>query len=76
MSVNDATADLKKRTDLYDDKEATEYTNLSARTLWQLRANRLIAFIKLGRKIYYEKADLDAYIASQRREVLKRKGQS
>jgi hypothetical protein len=56
---------------LYD-AEAAEYLGLKSTTLRDWRARRRVPqppYHKLGGKVYYSTADLDAFICSQRIEV-------
>ncbi|OQX03566.1 MAG: hypothetical protein BWK73_39130 [Thiothrix lacustris] len=48
-------------------EQAAQYLNVSERQLQLDRTTkRLIPYIKVGRLVRYSKADLDAYIQSQR----------
>lgn len=50
-------------------KEAAIYLGVAAQTLnrWRMKAGEGPPFVKLGRRVVYERADLDAFLAQQRR---------
>lgn len=53
----------------FNNEEAAEYLGLKPGTLHVWRCTKhspAPAYIKMGRKVYYLKRDLDAYIESQR----------
>lgn len=52
---------------LLDEREAATRLRISARGLWQLRADREIAFVKIGARILYRPRDLEAFIERKRR---------
>ena len=49
-------------------KEAIDYLHISERTMCQLTAERQISYIQYtpGGKMFFQQADLDAWIASKR----------
>ena len=53
----------------YTREEAARYLKVSRSLLDRACARREIAFVRLGRRSYYSRADLDAYVASRRVEV-------
>lgn len=57
----------KERPRLMDEREASRYLGVSPRSLWQLRKDRKIAFVPIGGRVLYDPADLEAFIAQQRR---------
>ena len=52
---------------LLDEREAARRLRISPRGLWQLRADRMIAFVKIGGRILYRPSDLEAFIDRQTR---------
>jgi len=56
--------------DKLDTEEAAEYLGLAPETLatWRCRKTQEIPFYKLGRRVKYLKADLDAWLESHRVE--------
>lgn len=51
---------------LLTSKQAAELLGISTRTLWRLQAAKEIAYIKLGKSVRFDPADLAAYIQSQK----------
>jgi len=52
---------------LFNTKEAAEYLNLKAQTLQNFRFNnRPPDYVKIGRRIMYEKSALDRFIEANR----------
>lgn len=51
-------------------REAGEYLGVAAQTLnrWRMNPNDGPPFVKLGRRVVYERADLDAWLAANRRK--------
>lgn len=43
-------------------EEASQYLNLAKQTIYGLTSKRLIPFIKKGKKLYFVKADLEAWL--------------
>ena len=54
---------------LYDYREAAYYLGDTERHLRQLWQERRIATVKVGRKVRFKRADLDAYIEANRVEA-------
>ena len=54
---------------LYDKQQAADYLEVTPRYIDRLWAERRLAGYKWGRKIRFEKADLDAFKASGRVEA-------
>lgn len=54
--------------DLMTAEEAAEYLNVEVQTLavWRCHKTYDLPYIKVGRRIRYRKADLDAWIESRR----------
>ncbi|MBS2100991.1 helix-turn-helix domain-containing protein [Carboxylicivirga linearis] len=48
----------------YVTEEVCKLLNVSRRTLQTMRDNKVIAFKKTGRKIYYKASDIEAYLES------------
>ena len=44
--------------------EAANFLNLAPQTLYGFTSNRTIPFIKKGKKLYFKKEDLEAWLAS------------
>jgi excisionase family DNA binding protein len=59
---------MNHRTGLLDTAQAAERLGLAKRTLENKRVSGIepIPFVKLGRKVLYDPADLDAYVAARR----------
>lgn len=57
VSKNDGFKDRWYVTD-----EVCKLLNVSKRTLQSMRDNKLIAYKKAGRKIYYKASDIEAYL--------------
>ena len=55
---------------LLTESEAAKYLRVSARSLFTLRKERKVAPTPVGRKVFYTKADLDAYLDRQRQTVI------
>ncbi len=47
---------------LLSEADAAKYLSICPRTLWGLRASGEIAFLRVGRSIRYDLADLQAFI--------------
>jgi excisionase family DNA binding protein len=43
-------------------REAAEYLGVSCPTIYDWKAQRILAYVKLGRKLMFRKSDLDEYI--------------
>jgi len=54
---------------LLDDSQATQYLTLAPGTLsvWRSTGRYTIPFIKVGRRVRYRRADLDAWLESRTR---------
>lgn len=48
----------------YVTEEVCKLLNVSRRTLQTMRDNKVIAFKKTGRKIYYKASEIEAYLES------------
>ena len=57
------------RTHLLTVEEAAERLGTSVRFIRRLRAERRLPFVKLGRHLRVDTADLDAFVASCREDV-------
>ena len=44
------------------EEQVMEMLNLAQITLWRLRKEKKIAFYKIGKKIYYDPKDVDAFL--------------
>lgn len=55
--------------DLIDIDEAASLLHVKRASLFRYNMRRKLPFYKLGRKVYYDKADLLAFIESQRVEA-------
>ncbi len=51
--------------DLLTRQEAMDYLRISKRTLDNLMRKRDIPFIKIGKKVLFRKADIDAWLESK-----------
>ena len=49
-------------------REAASYVDLSPHYMYKLTSNRKIAHYKTGKRLYFLKADLDAYLLQNRVE--------
>lgn len=47
--------------------KASEYLNLAPQTLYGFTSNRTIPFFKKGKKLYFQKSDLDKWLAEGRK---------
>jgi excisionase family DNA binding protein len=58
---------ISNSADLLSDKEATEYLGLADGTLavWRCNGRYQIPFIKIGTKVRYRRAQLDAWLESR-----------
>lgn len=56
--------------DLLDDKAAAAMLDVSPGTLsvWRSTGRYALPFVKIGRKVRYRRADLDAWLAARYRE--------
>lgn len=64
--------DIVNRTrDMLDERQAAEYLTLSAGTLsvWRSTGRYKIPFVKVGRRVRYRRADLDAWLDSRTRST-------
>lgn len=57
------------KTRLLNVKEAAEYTGLKPGTFYNLICRREIPYVKLRRRVFFEKADLDLWIDRSKVEV-------
>lgn len=48
-------------------KEASNFLSLAPQTLYGFTSNRTIPFIKRGKKLYFQKSDLDKWLAEGRK---------
>ena len=57
--------------DLLDDKAAAAILDVSPGTLsvWRSTGRYALPFLKIGRKVRYRRADLDAWLAARLRET-------
>ena len=55
-----------KRENLTND-EAAKYLRISKETLWRLRATGKLSYYRVGGKLIFDRAELDAYLESCRR---------
>ena len=57
--------------DLLDDKAAAAHLQVSPGTLsvWRSTGRYNLPFLKIGRKVRYRRADLDAWLAARYRET-------
>ena len=55
--------------DLLDESEAAQYLTLASGTLsvWRSTGRYSIPFVKVGRRVRYRRADLDAWLESRTR---------
>jgi len=58
-----------EREQLLDTNELCALLKISKSTLQRMRSNYRIGYIKSGRKIYYRKGDVTAYLDSRRHEA-------
>lgn len=68
------TNDTKSR--LFRTDDAASYLEIGRRTLQELVTNREIGFIKIGRSIRFDRADLDQFIDARRVQAKGWKGGS
>jgi len=59
----------KDREQLLDTYELCQYLKISPSTAQRMRKNYKISFIKSGRKIYYYKVDIEAFLNRRRCEA-------
>ena len=65
---------LIKETDsdkLFSIKEASIYLNLAPQTIYGFTSNRVIPFIKKGKKLYFKKSDLESWLCDGRKATVK-----
>lgn len=55
---------------LLSSKEAARYLNICARTLWTLQNAGTVRSLRIGRKVLFDRADLDGWI-ERRKSVRK-----
>lgn len=55
---------------LFDVAEAASYLGVKERLIRRLVAQRRVAYVKVGRFVRFKRADLDAYVAEHRHEVV------
>ncbi len=69
VSASDATTInvTEKAKEVFTEKEAQEYLQLSLKTLYNLRESGKFSFVRIGSKVRYRKRDLDEYVESQLR---------
>jgi len=51
--------------------EAAQYLQMPQSTLYQFCANRRLPYVKRGKRNYFLRADLDAFMAADRRKSMK-----
>ena len=51
---------------LYKSPQAAEYLGVSERTVWGLRAKGKISAVRIGRLVFFPKAELDDFIERHR----------
>lgn len=51
---------------LFDSREAAHYLCVSPRTLWTLQNCGTIPHVRIGRKVLFDRNDLDAWIEAQK----------
>ena len=51
--------------------EAAQYLQMPQSTLYQFCANRRLPYVKRGKRNYFLRADLDAFMAADRRKSVK-----
>ena len=49
--------------DYLEEDKASEFLHLSTRTLFRLRSDKIIPFIKSNRRVIYKKSDLENYLS-------------
>ena len=54
--------------EMMDVMQAAEYLRLSSSTLYKLSSRGKLAVVKLGGRVRFRRADLDAYVAEHRRD--------
>jgi excisionase family DNA binding protein len=59
----------KEETEVLSAKEATEYMKIPQATLYFYTCKRLIPFFKKGKRVYFNKMDLNEWIKSGKKEV-------
>ena len=52
----------EKTPTILSSKDVCEILKISPRTLWTYRRNRMLAFMQIGRKIYYNVSDIETYL--------------
>lgn len=65
--VDSISAKVMSENDLWDNTDIIKNWHVSERTLATWRSKGLITFTKVGRKIYYDKADRDAFIRANKK---------
>jgi predicted site-specific integrase-resolvase len=58
-----------KETQIYTDREASEFLRISQVTLWRLRKAGKITFRRVASKIVYLREDLENYLNQNKREA-------
>ncbi|MDA8259217.1 MAG: helix-turn-helix domain-containing protein [Betaproteobacteria bacterium] len=68
MSIPNDHPIMRDRADRLDNDRAAEYLGVAPGTLevWRCTRRYPIPYMKVGRKVYYDRADLDAWLASRR----------
>jgi Helix-turn-helix domain len=54
--------------DLFTPKQVSEKTNIATMTLaiWRCRGDRKLAWVKIGARVYYRRADVENFIRRHR----------
>jgi excisionase family DNA binding protein len=69
MSTNAVTIDeglAPVESPLYKSPQAAEYLGVSQRTIWGLRAKGELSTVRIGRLVFFPKAELDDFIERHR----------
>lgn len=51
---------------LLNSKDAAAYLCISPRKLWELQIGGIVPSLRIGRKVLFDRADLDAWIERQK----------
>jgi len=60
---------MTNETQIYTNKEASDYLRISQVTLWRERKKGRISFRRVASKIVYLKEDLESYLNRNKREA-------
>lgn len=61
-NINELNLEKPVNEDVFDIKEATSYLKLSKATLYRMTMDREIPHYKIGRRLYFRREELDAWI--------------